>query len=466
MLCAERFQCHLDLSSEWYWEQDDNYRFTLVTGKGFDRTGIDSREFLGTTRWHHGAVPLNGGWEEHKAALGARQPFSNFVFKCVDARGEQHYISTSGKPIFDDSKRFRGYRGIGKDITAMVRTDQLLRLEHAVARCLSEAESASAALKAVIRAICETQGWECGRYFGLDEKGGAVVFKEYWHVPKAALEIFIAKSRDLTYAPGAGLVGGVLQTGQPLWVIDLAKDTRTKAGIARDAGMHGAFLFPAMSEGKAIGVLVFHSREVRDPEERLLQAVRVIGGQIGQFLQRKLAEERVKHMASHDTLTSLPNRAMFTQLLNHQIRLAQRYQRGFALMFIDLDHFKLVNDTMGHVAGDKLLQEMSVRFKDSLRASDVVARVGGDEFVVLLQESNDREQIAMIARKIIAAASKPVRIDGQVCKVTASIGIALHPADAQDEQSLMKNADTAMYRAKDQGKNNFQFWRSDPPQAR
>ena len=456
----ERFDFHLELSSEWYWEQDENCWFTLIKGGSFERAGIDPRQFHGTTRWDGGAVPVgdNGSWEAHKAQLEARQPFSDFVYRRVDSQGDTRYISTSGRPVFDANKRFKGYRGIGKDITASMRAEQLLRLEHMVARCLSESESASAALKAVIRAISETQTWEVGRYFSWDERAGALGFSEFWHVPEAALEVFIEKSRGLTYAPGAGLIGKVMESGQPLWVTDLAKDSRTKAGIARDVGMHGAFLFPVVSEGKPIGVLVFHSRQVREPEDRLLQAVRVIGGQIGQFVQRKRAEERVQHMATHDALTALPNRVMFSQLLNHEIRAGERYRRSFAVMFIDLDRFKFVNDTLGHEAGDKLLQEVSARFQACLRSSDVVSRVGGDEFVVLLQEVSDPEAVANVARKILSAAIKPVVVLGQECRVTASIGICMYPRDAQDEQSLLKNADIAMYLAKEEGKNNFQFF--------
>jgi len=457
----ERFNFHLELSSEWYWEQDESYRFTLIKGESFERAGIDPRQLYGTTRWDGGAVPVGNSWEAHKAALEARQPFTDFVYRRVDSQGDTRYISASGQPVFDAKKRFKGYRGIGKDITASMRAEQLLRLEHVVARSLSEADSASEALKAVIRAICETQSWECGRYFSWDDGTGLLAFSEFWHVPETALEIFIEKSRVLTYAPGAGLVGQAFQSGQPLWVTDLATDPRAKAGIARDAGMHGAFLFPVVSEGKPIGALVFHSREVREPEDRLLQAVRVIGGQIGQFVQRKRAEERVQHMATHDALTALPNRMMFGQLLNHEIQVAQRYRRSFAVMFIDLDRFKIVNDTLGHEAGDKLLQEVSTRFKDCLRASDVVSRLGGDEFVVLLQEVTNPEQITIAARKLLSAAMKPIVVQGQECRVTASIGICMYPADAQDEQSLMKNADIAMYLAKEQGKNNFQFFSED-----
>jgi diguanylate cyclase (GGDEF)-like protein/PAS domain S-box-containing protein len=176
---------------------------------------------------------------------------------------------------------------------------------------------------------------------------------------------------------------------------------------------------------------------------------------------RKQAEERIQYLATHDALTDLPNRLMFNQLLKHAIRSAQRYQRRFALLFIDLDRFKIINDTLGHDAGDQLLQEISVHFQQELRAVDIVARLGGDEFVILIEEVSDVSQIAAVAQKILSAARKPVSLIGQECRVTASIGICIYPDDADDEQSLMKNADIAMYYAKQEGKNSYQFYSKD-----
>ncbi|MBA3029291.1 MAG: PAS domain S-box protein [Desulfobacteraceae bacterium] len=176
---------------------------------------------------------------------------------------------------------------------------------------------------------------------------------------------------------------------------------------------------------------------------------------------RKSAEERIQYLATHDTLTGLPNRYMFSQLLTHALQAAQRYQRQFAVLFIDLDRFKIINDTLGHEAGDKLLQEISMRLTQSLRAVDVVARLGGDEFVILIEELSDLNQIEIVANKILSTVLKPVTLMNEECRVTASIGISVFPKDAQDEQSLMKNADLAMYLAKEEGKNNYQFYASD-----
>jgi len=456
--CEDRLKCILDLSTEWYWEQDENHRFTVITGAGFGTLGSDLQAYVGTARWEHDVGPVgdDGSWDKHKAVLAARQPFADFVTRRVDPQGEMHYYSVSGRPVFDGT-RFVGYRGIAKDITVSKRAEQLLRLEHMVARCVADADSASAALKTVLRSICETQSWECGRYFRRDNDG-VFSFSEYWNIPNPQIDRFIAWSRERSYAPGVGLVGRVGESGAPMWVANVANDPRVAHKVLADEhGMRGAFLFPVMSEGRPIGVMVFNSREVREPDARLLEAVGVISSQIGQFLQRKQAEERVQYLATHDGLTGLPNRVMFSQLLNFAIPHVQRRKQSLAVLFIDLDSFKAINDTRGHDAGDRVLQEIATRFTGCLRASDVVARLGGDEFVVLLQEIDQTEQVAEVVRKILAAAFEPVIVLGRECHVTASIGICMCPADAQDAQTLLKNADAAMYLAKKKGKNNFQF---------
>ncbi|HEY8024156.1 MAG TPA: EAL domain-containing protein [Burkholderiaceae bacterium] len=172
---------------------------------------------------------------------------------------------------------------------------------------------------------------------------------------------------------------------------------------------------------------------------------------------RKENEDRVRYLASHDALTSLPNRLLFHEFLNRTIQSARRYDRRFAVAFIDLDRFKMINDTLGHEAGDTLLKVISSRLQKCLRTSDVVARLGGDEFVVLLQEVDEQEQASIVAGKILAAVISPVTLMGQECRVTASIGICMFSGD-EDEQTMMKNADIAMYRAKEDGKNNFRFY--------
>jgi diguanylate cyclase (GGDEF)-like protein len=175
--------------------------------------------------------------------------------------------------------------------------------------------------------------------------------------------------------------------------------------------------------------------------------------------ETKLAHaKRVEYLAYHDGLTELPNRSLFSKLLSQSISEAQRYHRTLAVAFLDLDHFKRINDTLGHEAGDQLLQQVAARLKECVRDSDTVARLGGDEFVVLLPALADEKYAAIVARNILAATARPFNLLGQEFRVTASIGISTYPHDGLDEQTLTKNADIAMYQAKAEGKNNFQFY--------
>jgi diguanylate cyclase (GGDEF)-like protein/PAS domain S-box-containing protein len=704
-----RFRSLTKLASDIYWEQDKEYRFVSASGSGPDWTAKWRSEAIGKLRWDFPYVNMTeADWAAHKALLDARKPFQDLELCRFDESGRKVWASVSGEPVFDASGAFTGYRGIGKDITARKRSEQLQMLEHAVNRSLAEANDANSTVQAAIRAICENEGWECGRYFGWDARAGVLRFGNSWNVPGPVIERFIATSRDLTYAQGVGLVGMVWQTGQPLWVPDITVDPRVSRVMpARDTGMHGAFVFPVIADGKAIGVLAFNSREVREPEERLLQAIRVIGGQIGQVLRRQQGEdelrrfraamnasedmiwlidpsrmsildvndtgcrklgysreellkkgpqdiieasreelsalygrlvaggegdavegwyrrkdgsrfpiesfrraiqsngsqfiiavardvtarrateeelrrfrlamdnsadmivlidratmrfvdvnetacrqlgysreellelgpqdvlpvtrdelerdydaliarpageteripsgmkseyickdesrlpfestrhvlrsgdtyiiaaisrdirarlaieEKLELMAQFDSLTGLPNRNLFQDRLGQAMALAKRNDWPMAVLFIDLDRFKLVNDTLGHSAGDKLLKAAAGRLRSCVRSSDTVGRFGGDEFAAILSELGKPADAGLVAQKIIDVLRQPFDLDGKETYVSASVGITLYPADSGSAEALVMNADAAMYRAKEQGRNNYQYFTRD-----
>jgi diguanylate cyclase (GGDEF)-like protein len=174
--------------------------------------------------------------------------------------------------------------------------------------------------------------------------------------------------------------------------------------------------------------------------------------------EKTKADERIEYLASHDGLTNLPNRELFNELLRHAIETTGRYQRQFAVLFIDLDRFKIINDSLGHDAGDILLMEIAGRLRQTLRSSDVVARLGGDEFVLILEQAAERRDVEHIARNLLTVLSQPLQLSGHECHTTASIGIAMYPSDGDDVQTLTKNADMAMYLAKEDGKNGFRFF--------
>ncbi|CAA7623918.1 EAL domain-containing protein [Magnetospirillum sp. SS-4] len=175
---------------------------------------------------------------------------------------------------------------------------------------------------------------------------------------------------------------------------------------------------------------------------------------------RKEAERKLEHQATHDLLTGLPNRLLLEDRVHHAIELARREARRLGLMFIDLDRFKIVNDSLGHVAGDELLKVLAERLRHALRRSDTLARLGGDEFVVVLTHFQNSGELADVAEKIVKVLEDPVELSGHAIHVGASIGIALYPDDGGDFHALMKGADAAMYRAKQKGRNTFCFYDS------
>lgn len=181
--------------------------------------------------------------------------------------------------------------------------------------------------------------------------------------------------------------------------------------------------------------------------------------------ERKRAEEEIRYRANFDQLTGLPNRELLVERLTQAIRQARRDSRRLALLFVDLDHFKQVNDTLGHTLGDRLLQQAAERLKNCVRESDTVARQGGDEFVVLLQGIDQPRDAAQVAGKIISQLRDPFLLDDHVAHIGASIGITHFPEDGEDVLSLFRNADLAMYRAKDGGRNSFQFFEPAMTQA-
>ncbi|HEX9161798.1 MAG TPA: EAL domain-containing protein [Thermoanaerobaculia bacterium] len=188
----------------------------------------------------------------------------------------------------------------------------------------------------------------------------------------------------------------------------------------------------------------------------------VMEGTIIDVTDRKYAHDEIEFQAYHDVLTGLPNRLLFRDRIGVSLAHARRTARSVAVMFLDLDDFKSVNDSVGHTVGDRLLQAVALRLVGAVRAEDTVARMGGDEFTVLLSDVTDGRGAATVARKILDTVSEPVTIDGHELKVTTSIGIAVFPGDGFDGETLLKNADRAMYRAKQLGRNNYQYATTPP----
>ena len=285
--------------------------------------------------------------------------------------------------------------------------------------------------------------------------------------PSAETTRHVRLSISDTFPEGRGLSGTAFRTQQPCLSNDYPTDPRVTAfhAIVQGDGARSGAAFPLIIRGQAVGVMIYMSTEpdTFTPEfagllQRLADNVSFALENFERADEKTKADERIEYLASHDSLTKLPNRDMFNELLRHAIEGASRHQRSLALLFIDLDRFKVINDSLGHDAGDMLLLEVANRLRSVLRASDVVARLGGDEFVVLLEETAERNDVERIAGLLLSALGRPTQLSGHECHATASIGIAMYPSDGLDAQTLTKNADMAMYLAKEDGKNAFRFF--------
>ena len=591
------------------------------------------------------------------------------------------------------------------------RIEKLRALEHAVTRCLAYAEGVSVGLTSAIRTICEMAGWECGRYFLVDERSGFLQVRESWGVEDAIIDRFLAVSRNLELAPGIGLPGRVLQSGEPMWNTGTSNSgDEARESLMPEFGIRSSFSAPVVAEGTIIGVLSFSSQEVIEPDDGFLQTMRVIGSQIGHVTRRmrveeeqrrfraamdtsvdmivlvdratmryvdvnrticellgysraemltmgpqdvlpfsrveleksydemiasaspaaiggirtyfickdgsqlpfestrrvvqsgsthivvavardirkrmateealrksherfnlavhatndviwdwdlstgnlwwnenltrafgyepgelgsgvkawyelihaedqervvgalhrlvelggdswadeyrlrrrdggysfvfdrahilrdpqgkalrmigakadatalKEAEGRLSYLAQFDILTGLPNRQLFRDRLGQTLIQAGRNNWPVAVLFVDLDRFKLVNDALGQELGDRLLLEAGARLAACVRSGDTIGCFGGDKFGAVLSDLGRPGDAGIVAQKILDAIAAPFHFGDHDAYVAASIGITLFPSDGLGEEALMANADTAMYRAKENGGNSYQFF--------
>jgi diguanylate cyclase (GGDEF)-like protein/PAS domain S-box-containing protein len=288
-----RLRDFVEAASDWFWEMDAELRYSYLSDRYYEATGLPPGSRLGYRRGDFRLLgPDDGDWRQHLADLEARRPFRDFQFAYHDADGRRRVARVSGRPVFDAAGAFRGYRGVGRDITDLVR-----------------------------------------------------------------------------------------------------------------------------------------------------------------------AEARIRHLAQHDPLTDLPNRTLFQDRLGHAIALARRRGTRVALLCVDLDDFKAINDGLGHAAGDLLLCTVARRMRESAREVDTIARLGGDEFAIVQPDLATAEGAVALAERLVGALAEPLDLLNERVVTTASIGIALCPDDGEDAEVLLRHADLALYRAKSLGRNGFQLYR-------
>jgi len=414
-----RFRSLTELSSDWYWEQDRAFRFVRVDGDLERRTGIDQSTYLGKTRWELPHLNLTEqDWDAHRAVLNAHLPFRDFEVRWPDHGGHMVWVSISGMPILDEQGQFAGYRGLGKDVSKVKIALEALRESEARFKTLTE--------------LSADWYWEQDADLRFTEVRGMDRVN-----PSLDVSTLIGKTRWELPCENMDPV---------LW-------QRHREQLARHETYRNFEVSVRAQDGSLVHYIT--SGAPKFDADGVFCGYRGVGSDI---TPRKLAEATVQRLAHFDTLTGLPNRALFRDRLEHELRRAQRSGRKIAVLMLDLDHFKEVNDSLGHDQGDRLLVAAAERLQVCVREVDTVARLGGDEFVIILSELDDVRAVEGIAQNLLAAVGKPFELAGGVGHVTASVGISVCPDDADTMEDLLKKADLAMYAAKGAGRNRFSFF--------
>jgi len=256
-----------------------------------------------------------------------------------------------------------------------------------------------------------------------------------------------------------GLLGWVLSNKLPLLSNVASTDPRSSGVPDGHVAVERFLGMPAMLNGQLIGILALANSE-RDYDLQDLKVVERLASLYALAFQKQRNEARIEFLAHHDPLTGLVNRHLFNDRLESGLTLARRNKEQLALLFIDLNDFKLINDTLGHEAGDHVLQEVARRLLDAGRGSDTVARLGGDEFMIILNALRDKKAAEGVADKILHRLCQPILVNEKVCSIGACIGISIYPEDGEDAETLLRKADKAMYCVKQNRVSDFDFYSS------
>jgi diguanylate cyclase (GGDEF)-like protein/PAS domain S-box-containing protein len=412
-----RFHDYAAASSDWFWEMGPDLRFTSFSERMID-TDLEPQHLLGLTRPEvAGQSPNTPFWRSHQELLDLHLPFRDFTYPvavggAADDRkdGTERYIKASGKPIFDAEGCFLGYRGTASDVTAQVKAEELLRK-------LSEAVEQSPAAIAIVNAS------------GLID-----------YVNRRFSQI-TGYGRDEVAGRPLSILHPDAEVGTGPW--QLPGDGGEWRGEWRNRRKDGSLYW----------------------ELATVSPITAADGSVGHYLvigedlsERKVFEERLLDQANYDALTGLPNRLLLFDRLTQALARSRREHRLLALLFVDLDHFKVINEVLGHDGGDRLLVEAARRLVGTVSESDTVARFGSDEFVIILCDVAVGAYADAAAHRILSAFSRPFDLGDREFVVTASIGMTIAPTDGDEPQALLRNADAAVRQAKMVGRNTYRFF--------
>jgi len=453
-------QALIDRLPDNLWVKDVNSRFVISNQVTAARMGFAGpADLMGKTDLELLAPEIAQKFfaDEQKIVQSGRPMID--MEECVfGASGGKTWILTTKVPLRNDRNEIIGVAGISRDITERKLADALRDGQAQILEMIAMGAPLEDVLDRLVRLIESQLTGIFASILLVDRDGARLRHGAAPSLPEA----YVKAVDGVRIGPKAGSCGTAAYRREPVMVADVMTDPLWAdfKGLAAAHGLRSCWSTPILSNrGEVRGVFAMYSKEVREPSPVEMRLVDVTTRMAGIAIERKLAEDRIQFMANHDALTGLPNRTLLDDRLSQALFYAQRYERWVTVAFVDLDNFKDINDSLGHNAGDELLKAVAKRMVACLRATDTVVRLGGDEFVILLfDQPKNANVVSASLQKIQAAIAEPVQVDGHTLRVTGSFGVANYPDDGTDADALLANADAAMYRAKEIGGDNFQFY--------
>ncbi len=453
-----RYRCLAEAANDAIITSDDSNTIVYANPStaavfGYEETELLNRPLgllLPDFPWHddHAPPPRTSGGDGHA-------PVTCMETRAIHKDGHELLLEISVGRFHLSNRGY--FTVIARDITERKRSDALCRGQNELLEMIAMGTPVEAVLDKLIRLIESQIPGMLGSVLLLGEDGEHVRHGAAPHLAPG----FVTSVDGEPIGPRAGSCGSAMYWGKPVIVADIMTDPLWEdyRELALHYGLRACWSTPIYSsDGAVLGSFAMYYREPRVPTDGQLHLAGVASHMAGIAIERHRAERRISHIAHHDALTGLPNRLLLRTALSQAIANAQRHHSLAALLFIDLDDFKRINDSLGHHIGDLLLQAVTHRLHGCVRQGDVLARLGGDEFVLVLCSLSQAGEAAMVADKVLKELERPFAVDGHELHAGASIGIGMYPSDGQDVDALMRSADTAMYHAKENGRGNYQFF--------
>lgn len=453
----------IDEVPDYLYFKDRNGRFVVANRAVLNdnrREGLDSIEGLTDFDLHPEHI-ARGFFNTEQEIIRTGRPRLDVEEFIRDTSGNFKWLLTSRLPVRNDDGEVIGLVGIARDITERKREESLHLGQAHLLKMIAMGAPLVEVFSALILLIEAHVPDVTGSILRLAADG-----KHIMHGAAPNLDPAYCQLIDgIEIGPVAGSCGTAMWRGEPVIVSDIETDPlwENYRAVVAPYGFRACWSSPIRSyQGKVLGTFALYSREVGEPSEECMKLVGMATHIAGIAIERKEAEDSIQFMAHHDTLTGLPNRSMLDERVASAIEAADDDGGTMTLAFIDLDNFKLVNDSLGHHAGDELLKIVAARMLRCVRASDSIVRLGGDEFVILfngaMRKGETIEDRLNAVREAIAA---PVEMEGRSFQVTCSLGVAAYPQHGRNAKELLARADMAMYRAKELGRDAIQVFTAE-----